>query len=158
MVKSPIVFIAGSLRTTGQSMRWSSPTWMLGEMGQMPFRPPSVAGWDWGPAWLSSNAMRARWNWANELIDDRRSRVGIRDGEGDPELKPAEALEQALDATGRPWISAHTRTTLLLMARRFYADLTEDWEREPKARRQRATMLQRALRHFLLSGPDAQLH
>lgn len=27
----------------------------MNEMGQMLFEPPSVAGWDWGPAWLSTN-------------------------------------------------------------------------------------------------------
>ena len=29
---------------------------------------PSVAGWDWGPAWMSTNAMRVRFVAANELL------------------------------------------------------------------------------------------
>ena len=69
MVKSPVVFVAGSLRTAGQGIDRDSWTWMLEAMGQYPFQPPSVAGWDWGPAWLSSNSMRVRFDFANYLLD-----------------------------------------------------------------------------------------
>ena len=33
------------------------------------FRPPSVAGWEWGTAWLSSNSMHIRFDAANYLLD-----------------------------------------------------------------------------------------
>jgi hypothetical protein len=36
-----------------------------------------------------------------------------------------------------------------------YADLKAD---DDQGRRNRATLLQRSLRHLLISGPDAQLH
>ena len=65
-------------RRAGQRHRpTDSWTWLLESMGQCPFHPPSVAGWDWGPAWLSSNSMRVRFDAANYLMDTpRRAREG----------------------------------------------------------------------------------
>ena len=70
MVKSPLVFLAGTLRTTGIGVERSPWTWLLDGMGQTPFRPPSVAGWDWGPAWLSTNTMKARFQAITYLFND----------------------------------------------------------------------------------------
>ncbi len=41
----------------GQGIEREAWGWLLSGMGQEPFSPPSVAGWDWGTAWLSSNSM-----------------------------------------------------------------------------------------------------
>ena len=49
MVKAPVVFVAGALRALGRPIDVTSWGWLLPQMGQQPFRPPSVAGWDWGP-------------------------------------------------------------------------------------------------------------
>ncbi|HVE67343.1 MAG TPA: DUF1800 domain-containing protein [Solirubrobacteraceae bacterium] len=155
MVKSPIVFVAGTLRTNGLGVTYQSLTWMLDNMGQRPFDPPSVAGWEWGPAWMSSNSMRVRFDWGNRLIDD--DALGPKPGTiTQPPASPAEALEQALAAVGRPWISGVTRSHLLEMAARFFDDLTP--RTRPQRRIERAEMLQRSLRLILLAGPDAQLH
>ncbi len=154
MVKSPIVFVAGSLRTNGLPVSAQSLTWLLDGMGQRPFDPPSVAGWDWGPAWMSSNSMRTRFDWGNRLIED--DLLGVKTGSTQPPASPAEALEQALAATGRPWISGVTRSHLLEMATRFFDDLGP--RTRPQRRSERADMLQRSLRLILLAGPDAQLH
>ena len=48
MVKSPVVYVAGALRSAGQGIDRDSWGWLLEGMGQYPFHPPSVAGWDWG--------------------------------------------------------------------------------------------------------------
>jgi uncharacterized protein DUF1800 len=154
MVKSPIVFVAGSLRTNNLPVSMEALTWMLDGMGQRPFDPPSVAGWDWGPAWMSSNSMRVRFDWGNRLIDD--DLLGVKNGTTQPPAGPAEALEQALAATGRPWISEVTRSHAMEMATRYFDDLTA--RTRPQRRIERADMLQRSLRLILLAGPDAQLH
>ena len=64
MVKSPVVFVAGALRSSGQGIERDSWGWLLGGMGQYPFRPPSVAGWDWGTSLalveLDARALRRR--------------------------------------------------------------------------------------------------
>ena len=122
MVKSPIVYVAGSLRTAGLPLTMDSPTWMLDSMGQRPFDPPSVAGWEWGPAWMSSNSMRVRFDWGNQLL--REELLGAKKGQVQPAPTPADALEQALNAVGRPWISSATRSHLLDMAAHFYDDIS----------------------------------
>jgi uncharacterized protein (DUF1800 family) len=116
-------------------------------MGQYPFRPPSVAGWDWGTSWLSSNAMRVRFDFANYMIDTPR--VGVEDGSTPNKLSPKQAVARARRAVGDPWTSAATDRELMRIARRVLAD--EDFD-------ERGDMCQRVLRHLLISGPDAQVH
>jgi uncharacterized protein (DUF1800 family) len=147
MVKSPVVFVAGTLRSTGQGIDRDSWTWMLQAMGQYPFRPPSVAGWEWGPSWLSSNSMRMRFDFANYMLDT--ARVGVKDGSTPLSLSPRQAVARARRAVGEPWTSTRTDRELLRVARRVLAD--ED-------REERGDMCQRVLRHLLISGPDAQVH
>jgi uncharacterized protein (DUF1800 family) len=146
MVKSPVVFVAGTLRTTGQRIDRDSWTWMLQGMGQYPFRPPSVAGWEWGTSWLSSNSMRVRFDFANYMLDT--ARVGVEDGDTPERLSPRQAVARARRAVGEPWTSARTDAELLHVARRVLA------ERDQES----ADMCQRVLRHLLISGPDAQVH
>ena len=147
MVKSPVVFVAGALRTTGQGIDRDSWTWLLEGMGQYPFHPPSVAGWDWGPSWLSSNSMHVRFDCANYLVDTPH--VGVKDGSTPVRLSPRQALARARRATGEPWISRHTEHELLRVANRLIGG-----ERD----QERADMCQRVLRHLLISGPDGQVH
>jgi uncharacterized protein (DUF1800 family) len=153
MVKAPVVYVAGALRTTGTPITTSDPVWLLSEMGQRLFDPPSVAGWDWGPAWMSSNSMRVRFSFGNFMLE--HSRAAVAEGSVQPR-SPAKALALARAATGAPAVSRPSAAELRRMAARFFDDI------EPKARddrrRERAEMLQRALRHHLISGPDAQLH
>jgi uncharacterized protein (DUF1800 family) len=147
MVKSPVVFVAGTLRTASQGIERDSWTWLLQAMGQYPFQPPSVAGWEWGTSWLSSNSMRVRFDFANYMLDT--ARVGVEDGSTPVSLSPKRAVARARRAVGDPWTSAHTDRELMRIARRVLAD--ED-------REERGDMCQRALRHLLISGPDAQVH
>jgi hypothetical protein len=156
MVKSPLVFVAGHLRTAGGKVDREAWAWLLGEMGQQPFRPPSVAGWNWGPAWLTTNSMRARFVAVNYLLDERRGSLPVRNGAGDPDVSSSPAVDAALASLGHPWVSSATRERLVGLAHRWYADMTKPWQ--VKQRPDRADMLQRALRHLILSGPDAHLH
>jgi uncharacterized protein (DUF1800 family) len=147
MVKSPVVFVAGALRTTGQGIERDSWTWLLEGMGQYPFRPPSVAGWEWGTSWLSSNSMHVRFDATNYLVDTPRVRV--KEGSTPVRLSPRQALARAKRATGEPWTSRRTDRELLRVADRLIGG-----ERD----QQSADMCQRVLRHLLISGPDAQVH
>ena len=154
MVKSPVVFVAGTLRTTGSSVDIPDWAWVLEGMGQMPFRPPSVAGWDWGAAWLSTNAIRTRFTAINRLVHDDGP-LRVESGSSPASLTPEEALAKAKAAVGEPHLSAESEAALLRMADGYFDGIR--WNRE-RARAERADMLQRTLRHFLLSGPDNQLH
>ena len=153
MVKSPLVFLAGTLRTTGAGVERSSWTWLLDGMGQMPFRPPSVAGWDWGPAWLSTNTMKNRFVAITYLFHDNAP-LAVADGSTPLDLPPQDAVLRAWNAVGQPWLSDATRDALVQMAGNAFSDLRPNDRR----RQQRADMRERVLRHLLLSGPDAQLH
>ncbi|MES2477069.1 MAG: DUF1800 domain-containing protein [Verrucomicrobiota bacterium] len=37
------------------------------QLGQIPFLPPNVAGWDWGKAWINTNTLLTRYNLAGFL-------------------------------------------------------------------------------------------
>ncbi len=37
------------------------------QLGQVPFLPPNVAGWDWGKAWINTNTLLSRYNLAGFL-------------------------------------------------------------------------------------------
>ncbi len=152
MVKSPVVYVAGALRTTGSYVTHGYPTWLLQTMGQQLFHPPSVAGWDWGPKWMSSNAMRQRFVLGNYVVAYGRPR--IRKGTYPVALPPAEAFMRAYRAVGEPWISRGTRRALIRLAANWYDDIDPRWRDEADWR---ADALQATLRHLLIAAPDSQL-
>ena len=156
MVKSPVVYLAGALRTTSQGIDRENWGWMLNSMGQTPFRPPSVAGWDWGTAWLSTNSMRVRFDAANNLLDTPRLQVA--EDSTPVKLSPEQAFARARRAVGDPWVSERTRRELLKVAKRLLTerDLPDGEWRQP--RQERADMCQRVLRQLMLAGPDGQVH
>ncbi len=153
LVKCPVVYVAGALRTTGSRITEGYPGWLLQGMGQYPFHPPSVAGWDWGPAWMSSNAMRQRFTLGNYVVNYGRPRV--RRGSAPATLTAQEAYELAWRAVGEPPVSTTTRRTLTRLAARFFDDLDPRWRDQADWR---GEALQATLRHLLLTCPDAQLH
>jgi hypothetical protein len=156
MVKSPLVYVAGALRGARKPINSDSYTWMLANMGQTPFRPPSVAGWDWGTAWLTSGTIRARLDASNMMIGwDDDAVLHVPDHAGRADLGAQEQVELALRALGSPWSSDATRSVLTNLAHGYFDDVRSDDE---EGRRNRAAMLQRTLRNLLLSGPDAHLH
>jgi uncharacterized protein (DUF1800 family) len=154
MVKAPVVFLAGAIRAAGGGIQHESWTWLLDQMGQYPFEPPSVAGWDWGPAWLSTNTVKARFHAVTYLMND--GPLSVADASTTPNLPVAEAIAHARAAAGRPWTSPATDTALERMAAGFFSDLKPG--RQAGQWQQRSDMRQRALIHLLMSGPDAQLH
>ena len=42
--------------------------YQLARMGQEPLNPPSVKGWDGGPAWINTSTLLARFNFVNGLV------------------------------------------------------------------------------------------
>ena len=149
MVKSPVVYVVGALRACGEGITRRDWVYLLDGMGQLPFRPPSVAGWEWGPAWLSTNSMHVRFDSVNVLLQDSRR---VRDGSTPVGDSPREAVARARAAVGRPRTSAATDAKLLQLATRLLTGPADG------QRQQRADMCQRVLRQLLLTGPDAHVH
>jgi uncharacterized protein (DUF1800 family) len=65
--KSPIEFTIGLLRYAGTAQIPATLPYQLRRMGQEPLAPPSVKGWDGGPAWINTNTLLARFNYVNAL-------------------------------------------------------------------------------------------
>ncbi len=68
MPKSPIEFAIGTLRYMGVTTVPQNLPYTLQRMGQEPLRPPSVKGWDGGPAWINTSTLLARFNFVNSLV------------------------------------------------------------------------------------------
>jgi uncharacterized protein (DUF1800 family) len=66
--KSPIELAIGTLRYIGARTVPPNLVYQLARMGQEPLNPPSVKGWDGGPAWINTSTMLARFNFVNGLI------------------------------------------------------------------------------------------
>jgi uncharacterized protein (DUF1800 family) len=120
---------------------------MLDQMGQRPFYPPNVSGWEQNEAWLSTSSLRMRFQAAASLLRD-----AIKDGEVPQKRTPAQALERSLAFAGQPWTSKATTSALASYSRRSVAGSDETWEVKhywPER--------ERVLRQVLLAGPDAQV-
>jgi uncharacterized protein (DUF1800 family) len=68
LVKSPVEFVAGSYQLFGVREADLVALGALRRMGQILFLPPNVKGWDGGAAWLNSQTMLTRENFASSLM------------------------------------------------------------------------------------------
>jgi uncharacterized protein (DUF1800 family) len=68
LVKSPVQFIVGSYQLFGVPKSDLAALGALRRMGQILFYPPNVKGWDGGAAWLNSQTMLTRENFASSLM------------------------------------------------------------------------------------------
>ena len=80
-VKSPVEFAVGTVRAL-EIFRPTVQADALAEacarMGQGLYAPPSVAGWDGGPAWANSTTMLARTNLVLSLLSAEDAALGKR--------------------------------------------------------------------------------
>ncbi|MEW6582599.1 MAG: DUF1800 domain-containing protein [Actinomycetota bacterium] len=141
MIKPPIVYVAGAMRGMGVGVTDRVPYDRLNEMGQQPYFPPNVSGWEYGLAWLTTNTAIARWRFASYLVN--RADVAPQDVPGET---PDAAVDRAHAACGRPWLSAQSRVQILDYATRARVDT---------AGRRRARQL--LLRAMIIAGPDGQV-
>jgi uncharacterized protein (DUF1800 family) len=70
LVKSPVEFVIGSYKLFGIAEVKPEVIPVLGRMGQIPFHPPNVKGWDGGAAWINTQTILARENFASGLMTD----------------------------------------------------------------------------------------
>ena len=69
-IKSPVQWLVGTVRTLEIDLP-ARPGFTLNalrQLGQVPFVPPSVKGWDGGKAWVSTASLLARYNLAGALL------------------------------------------------------------------------------------------
>jgi hypothetical protein len=118
----------------------------LRDMGQLPYFPPTVAGWEGGTAWLNTNTALARFAMANRMLTLSYAPLPGKAPEDVPGETPLQAFQRAHTAVGRPWLARGTVSSL-----RYYANNARAVSVNDRVARQRV------LRAFMLGGPDAQV-
>jgi hypothetical protein len=151
MVKPPVVFAAGLVRTLGKGVGGAIFTWT--EMaGQRLFYPPNVDGWH-DHAWLDTTTMRARWMIVYYLLNDGWIDMGSQEAATyDPAETPSRAVARALDFWGDPPFSDASREALERWAAETLSVMSTGLTPS-----QRRAMRQNALRHLVGASPDLQL-
>ena len=139
MIKPPIVYVVGVMRALGAGVTDATASDHLDAMGQLPYFPPTVAGWEGGLSWLNTNTALARFSFVATLI----SKMTIDDVPGET---PASAYDRAYAAVGQPWLAPATQFAIHDYAVRAGSS-------NPKLRKERQLML----RALMLAGPDAQV-
>jgi uncharacterized protein (DUF1800 family) len=145
-VRSPVELGIGLLRALEANTNMAQLATRLRDLGQMPFYPPNVKGWDGGRTWIDSSALLARARLVRALVERAETRFG------------GVALDEYLDRFGLKnsavivdWLSE-----LLLavpLATDIRAQLVEQFDRSEKPRL--AALKQ--LLHLFGSLPEFQL-
>ncbi len=139
MVKPPIVYVVGAMRALGQRITDTTAADYLDPMGQVPYFPPNVSGWEGGLSWLNTNTALARFAFVSALLADTK----ITDVPGETATA---CYDRAYAATGRPWLAGGTQSALHSFA-----------QTAPSSGPSQRTQRQIALRALMLAGPDAQV-
>lgn len=129
--RSPIEWLVNAMRVLDLRFEWLAWIDPLRVMGQLPFLPPSVKGWDDGPAWINTATLLDRVNFAARLserphaglvslVDQTTARTAVRGllwalGMGDVRPATAARLEQVWTAS-QPEGPARTAQRLLTLA------------------------------------------
>jgi uncharacterized protein (DUF1800 family) len=77
-IKSPVEFAVGTVRALEGAAGTLPLAEVLESLGQVLFAPPSVKGWDGGPAWLNAQTLLSRNNLALALTSTDDSRFAAR--------------------------------------------------------------------------------
>jgi uncharacterized protein (DUF1800 family) len=77
-VKAPTDFVLGIVRGLEGRVGTTALAEVLAQLGQNVFNPPSVKGWDGGPAWLNGQTLLFRQNLALALTSTEDGRFGSR--------------------------------------------------------------------------------
>jgi len=139
MLKPPVVYVVGAMRALGAAIEDATPADNLDAMGQVPYFPPTVAGWEGGLSWLNTNTALARFGFVGQLLNT----TTIADVLGETATA---AYDRAYAAVGSPWLAPGTQTAI-----RDYA--SRAGSSSPKLRKERQLLL----RALMLAGPDAQV-
>jgi uncharacterized protein (DUF1800 family) len=124
MVIPPVVFSAGLMRGSRQTITTTSWAWVGDITGQMLFQPPNVAGWNYAQ-WLDTS----RWSGRVQAVNQATSPFllnGRKYPYGDNETAER-ALVRALAFWGDPELSQETHDRLLALSRKLVCGMPT-WE------------------------------
>jgi uncharacterized protein (DUF1800 family) len=140
MLKPPVVFAVGVMRTLGRTITDSTVSDYLDAMGQQPYFPPNVSGWEGGLSWLNTNTALARWGFVAKLVTSGPAIADV------PLETAQTAYDRAYSSVGSPWLAAGTTTAILNAASTM-----------PSKSAPQRLQRQQVLRTLMLAGPDAQV-
>jgi uncharacterized protein (DUF1800 family) len=108
----PAEFTIRAIKDVGwQGLSINDARVALGNMGQVLFDPPDVAGWDTGQSWFSTGAMLARMNYASALAANQKFALGR--AAADHAGSPNELLTWVLDSLKTAPLSSDVTADLL---------------------------------------------
>ena len=140
MIKPPVVYVVGAMRALGLGITDSTANDYLDAMGEQPYFPPNVSGWEGGLSWLNTDTALAR------FASSRRCSSG-REDRGRAGETAAAAYARAYAAVGSPWLASGTQAAIQNV--RQHGQRLQRRRTRPHARL--------ALRALILAGPDAQV-
>jgi uncharacterized protein (DUF1800 family) len=139
MVKPPVVFVVAAYRAMGAGIKDQLAYDYLASMGQVPFFPPTVFGWEGGLSWLNTNTALARFDFCGRLLQQ----ANVPDVSGET---ASAAFDRAYAEVGSPWLGAETASKLKAYAAQASYKTAAN-------RKQR----QLTLRALIVAGPDGQV-
>lgn len=151
MVKPPVVFAAGLMRSLKETINTESWTWLCSSAGQQLFNPPNVSGWD-DDRWLDTSTTRARWLMVTNVLGDRHFDAWDEQTPYRADESTREALNRALATFGWPALRAEHQQELISLSNRVTGRITDDWQKSPYR-----ALRQNALLQLIAVSPDMQL-
>jgi len=148
MVIPPVVFCAGLLRGSRQTITTTSWAWVAGLTGQILFQPPNVSGWDYG-LWLDTSRWAGRLTavntaLTNHVLQSDNYPFGIKETN-------SEALAHALEFWGNPTLSSTATENLLALGHKILRGQTQPYQQVPAR-----NLRQNALRTLIPMTSDWQ--
>ncbi|HLJ69156.1 MAG TPA: DUF1800 domain-containing protein [Chloroflexota bacterium] len=94
-IKSPVEFIVTTLKQLGLvGVDLTSYPFLLAQLGQQLFDPPTVGGWAGGPAWINASTMLTRFNYASRLTGNAPGSMPLIDGPALLDASGTETIDQ----------------------------------------------------------------
>lgn len=73
-IKSPVELAIGALRFFDAQTDFQQITQRLERLGQLPFYPPNVKGWDGGTSWINASTIIGRANLVTAMLDSSKTK------------------------------------------------------------------------------------
>lgn len=123
LVKSPVEFVVGTVRSLGLQMPPRAAALVATQMGQSLFAPPNVRGWPGGDSWITTQSLLARREFVLAL-NGEATPVERRAPKGDDDAdKPMSTTDDAVAALDNA--RQRAREGAMRVASRLHADFAQ---------------------------------
>lgn len=153
-VKGPVEWLVGSVRRMGGELPPYNVSFeILSQLGQIPYRPPNVKGWDGGKNWITTSTLLARYNHAAMLCGAEPMSRG---GNGKPRWMSLKLLAGMPEETRAQPAATIDYFAKALFMRPLSAHEKEPFEQFLQGKQGEPATLVRLL-HLMMSTPLFQL-